>query len=618
MSAVWTVAAREIRARQIVLIAALVVAALPFAVGAANGPDSQETLALLLCLSFPFAVALGVGASMLSREVGERRLGFYFSRPISTKALWAGKVLAAVAVVLAAFACLMASFLASVPVRHVSPDSGSDRIIGIAFLALLTVFAMAVGHAAASMYRARSPWLVADIVLAVVCGTGFVLVVQAILEAGAFLPALRSGPRLPLVIGACVVALLGGAAAQLAVGRTDARRGHVALSVTVWASLFVILAAFATWQRWVLGASPAQAGGVGFPLVVSPAGEGIFFRGLTGRAGFVPFYLMDAGTGSFLRIPPDSEPLPTFAADGRSAAWVSVPELWEGDSRRRLSVVRLGDGVRLAARAPLGGARWWNSVLALHPDGQHAVIAGFEDVGLIDLDTAQVGASVPRARVTAADILADGRVRLFSTTTERSGGTALSVAVWSPHDGTIAETLRVPHAALLTRRGDVAVAATAQREKAILDLATGAERRVAGDAVDAMPRALVLADGRLALGMGDELRITDSAGTTLTRVALPAKVQVSALHEPEPGRLAVGLWSPILSNRGTLFVDAGTGAVLREERGLLPAGAQSRAGTQPEPGSLASRLFTNEDGALVALQPGGAHRVIVAAPGGGE
>lgn len=612
MSAVWTVAAREIRARRMVLVAALIVAALlsfSFAALVRSGATKgdQALIALLFCTSFPVAIALGVGASMMSRELGERRLGFYFSRPIPALHLWAGKLLAAAAVVLIAFACVQASLFFST-----MDLAGYFQVLRVASPLLL--FVMAIGHVVTSMYRARSPWFVADIVLAAASVGLFGRLVWTVVEAGAFLT-LR--PRLPFVLAAGVLALMGATAAQLAVGRTDVRRAHLALSVTAWISIFVILGGFAAWQRWLLGGAPTQAGGAGYPLIASPSGESIFFRGLIGRAGFRPYFVMSARSGAFLRISPETFPMATFSADGHAAAWVSVPEPWEADYRPRLSVVRLGDGVKLVARKSMEHAVRWHTVLTLHPDGRQAVIAGDGSVGLIDLDTARVGASVARPQVVAADVLADGRIRLFHTTSERAAASALAVAVWSPSDGSVVETLRVPGAALLTRRGDIAVVATGLREKAILDLAAGTEHRVAGVHADPLPRALVLANGRLALSMGPEVRIIDAAGATLAVVPLPAKSQASALREPEPGQLAVGVWSLLLSERGTLFVDAGRGAVLREEPGLLPAGAQG-PGAQAEPGSLASRLFTNEDGGLVALEPGGRRRVILAAAGGGE
>ena len=626
MSAVWTVAAREFRARRILLVAVLVVAVLPFAarvLGRDRAPDLQELIALLLCTSFPFAIALGVGASMFSRDLGERKLGFYFSRPIPTLHLWSGKLMGAVAVILIAFACMQVSILASIPDRHLPRGAeelaGYFRILGAGVLLLL--FTMAIGNVVTSMYRARSRWFVADIVLAAASVAAFAIIVRTTVEAGAVFALVRhphepSGARAAeFVLAALVVALLGASAVQLAVGRSDARRAHAALSVTVWVSAFLILGGFAAWQRWLLAVAPAQTGADGDSLIAPPAGEGLFFRGHTGRVGFRPFFFMDASSGAFLRISPEARPVPTFSADGRSAAWVAMPEPWEPDHRPHLWVVRLGDGVRLAARTPMDDAMRWHGVLALHPDGRQAVIAGFGVAGLVDLDTARVSASVAQPWVAAADVLPDGRIRLFRLTPDSP---AVAVSLWSPSDGSVEETLRVPRAHLLTRRGDVAVVVLGvvggARERVILDLARGTEQRLAGGA----SRALVLANGRIAFSMGTEVHITDAAGATLVVVRMPAKSQASALREPEPGQLAVGLWSELLSERGTLFVDAETGAVLRKEPGLLPAGPQSETWAQAKPGSLASRLFRNEDDALIALEPGGGRRVIVAAAGSGE
>ena len=307
--------------------------------------------------------------------------------------------------------------------------------------------------------------------------------------------------------------------------------------------------------------------------------------------------------------------MPTFSTDGRIAAWISIPELWEPDYRSRLVSARLGEGGWHAKRTPIEGTARWHTLLALHPDGRQALISNFQAVAIVDLATARAEKSIAVPKAVAADFLPDGRVRLFHRTPDHA---VLAVALWSPRDGAVTETLRIPGAVLLTRRGDVAVVAVGLREKAILDLASGTVHRIAGDDPDSLPQALVLADGRIALGMGREIRITDATGRTTARVPVPPKTQVSALREPEPGRLAVGVWSLVFSKRGTLFVDADTGAVSREEPGLLPAGAQSESRPQPAPGSVASRLFTDEEGALLALEPGARRRVLVAAAGSGE
>ena len=612
MSAVWTVAAREIRARRMLLTASLVVAALPFVARVLGGPlgrDLQELTALFLCTSFPFAVALGVGASVVSRELAERRLGFYFSRPISSWALWAGKVLGGAAVILASFVLTQAAIQLTITVVPGTFDPRLTRVFS--FVLLLLFLVMALAHVATSMYRARSGWLLLDFVMAAAAMAAVAAILHSAMEAGAFLD-LR--PWLPLVAAAAAAALFGAAGAQIAVGRTDARRAHRALSAVTWGSLLVILGVFGALARWVVSPPPSQTGGAGYPLVAAPAGDGLFFRGLAGRAGFRPYFLMAAGSGSFIRVSPEISLLPTFSADGKLAAWISIPEPWEEDHRPRLSVVRVGRTVELLARTPMDDGLRWHTVLAIHPDGRKAVVAGDLATAIVDLQTARVVGSVPLAQAMAADVLPDGRARVFRSIPS-PGGAVLAVAVWSPADNSVVETARIPHGALLTRRGDVAVVAVGPREKAILDLATGREQRVAGDAPDTLPRALVLGDGHVALTMGGEVRITDAGGATLAVVPLPPKSQAAALRETEPGRLAVGVWSVVLSQKGTLFVDAATGAILREDPGLMPAGLQSGPWPQPAPGSMAARLFTDDEGRLVSLEPGDQRRVVIAGAG---
>jgi hypothetical protein len=612
MSAVWTVAAREIRARRILLVAIPIVTALPFAVAAVGGVASepvQGVLALLLCAPFPYAVALGLGASLFSQELGDRRLGFYFARPISAGALWAGKVIAALTLVFLALLCAQLPIVWAVPAGFLG--QGSTYWTFFSAMAVLAVLVLAASNAVASLYRSRSPWFLLDVVVGAALLAAFATLVRAILEAGAFLT-LRANLRW---IGAAAAAvMLAAALAQLALGRTDPRRGHAALAIVLFAPLGLAVGSFAAWQHWLLSCPPEQAGGAGYPLVMSPSGDGLFFRGLVGRAGFRPYYLAHAGGGSYLRLSPESEITPTFSPDGRVAAWISLPEPWEADYRARLSVARLDPVVVLSSRTPLEAQARWRAVLAVDPEGGQAILAGDAAVGIVDLRSVKVGATSPVPRAIAAQFLAGGRIRVFSSAPEGGGGATTVISIWSPRDGTVSEAARIPRSVLLTRRGDIAVLSTGQTEKTIVDLAHGTQVRLASTR-DPLPRALVLADGRVALGMVNEVRITNTAGASLVRVPLPGKSQVSALRESEGGRLSVGLWSALLSKRGTLFVDTATGDVLGEEPGLLPAATQSTAGTQAEPGSLASRLFTNEDGVLIALEPGGGRRVIVPVAG---
>ena len=166
---------------------------------------------------------------------------------------------------------------------------------------------------------------------------------------------------------------------------------------------------------------------------------------------------------------------------------------------------------------------------------------------------------------------------------------------------------------LLARRGDLAVVATGVHEKTLVDCASGAVRRLDSAAPDFPGAALVLSSGAVALSLGEEVRVVARGGETLARVPIEAGARVYALREPAPGELAIGLWTLSLERRRTLILDAASGAPRREEKGLLPAGSRlAGKGQAPEPGSLASRLFTDLGGGLVALEADGRRREIVA------
>src|SRR5688572_31008663 len=112
MNAALAIARREVRERRSLLAAALILGLLPVALKRllpVPADDIGELLSILLYLAFPTAVALAVGASIVGRDVVERRLGFYFSRPLSAGALWGGKFLGGALLVTAAYlACGLA------------------------------------------------------------------------------------------------------------------------------------------------------------------------------------------------------------------------------------------------------------------------------------------------------------------------------------------------------------------------------------------------------------------------------------------------------------------------------------------------------------------------------
>lgn len=116
----------------------------------APGRDVGEMLALVLFLAFPAASALAVGGSLIGRDLAERRLSFYFSRPLAAGSLWAGKFLGGAALVVASFVCCILPLA-----RSLAPAPGALVAWALALLGL-----MGLAHVASTMYRSGSRLLV--------------------------------------------------------------------------------------------------------------------------------------------------------------------------------------------------------------------------------------------------------------------------------------------------------------------------------------------------------------------------------------------------------------------------------------------------------------------------
>jgi hypothetical protein len=623
VSAVLGIARQEVSTRRFLLAAAAALSLLAWILRAVLPPgwsrELGQSLALVLFLAFPIAAAIAVGSSLVGRDLAEGRLSFYFSRPLSAGALWAGKFLGGAILVAGAFLCCY------LPLA-LSGDGIGRGAVGIWLLALVGL--MGFAHTISSMYRSGSRLFALDLSLGAVVLTVIVVQVRHLAFAGAG-HVLLTTAALPFDLAVAAAVLLAAAAAQLAYGRADARRGHVALSATVWTLALVAVAAFALWSRWVLGVTPAEVSGVRYPLLVAPSGSALLFKGAPerGRAGFSPVFLMDGESGSYVRLAPERVTLPAFTADGSAAVWVAPAVSWwwyvapdpahpfPGAEARRaaLAVARLGLGTPVVEERALEPPDA-ELALALDGDGQRVLLSGRAGVSLVDVASGRPVAEAPLSNIWAADFLPGGTVRFYQTPRDGSEP-AFVVLDWTPKDGKRVERARVPvdpRVFLLARRGDLVVVSNGMRGKAIIDTTSGAVRRLDSAAADFPGAALVLSSGLVALSLGEEVRVVTRGGETVARLALEPGSLAYALREPTPGELAVGLWTFSSDRRRTVFVDAATGAVRRVEQGLLPAGVRYGVmNTQPEPGSFASRLFEDIGGDLVTLEPDGRKRRIV-------
>ncbi|HEX6640416.1 MAG TPA: hypothetical protein VF215_04855, partial [Thermoanaerobaculia bacterium] len=109
---------------------------------------------------------------------------------------------------------------------------------------------------------------------------------------------------------------------QLARGRIDPQRNHVALSMVIWGAVAIVLAASAAYVSWVI-APPPDSVTVVFGLDQTPTGEWVYLGGAAPDRGSIAVsYLIDTKTGERERLPLMPLSRVHFSADGRVAAWI--------------------------------------------------------------------------------------------------------------------------------------------------------------------------------------------------------------------------------------------------------------------------------------------------------
>ncbi len=332
--------AREIRERRATFLAALVAGL--FAFPLAWAVQENSGFAFRECLSataYPiaaflgFGLAAGLGATIIGRDLTEGRLGFFLSKPVSSLGLWAGKMCAAWALVVGSVGLvLLPSVLAGAGTPPLERPSNPWYLLNIggpnlsdiwlaAAAAVLLLIVVAVSHALGVMFRSRSPLVLLDGILA----AGFIWAVVAMLrhlmEGGAWL-------AVPTVVLAAVVlvllALLVAGAAQVALGRTDPKRGHKALSAVLWIVLAaggVSLFAYSWSTAYLKPQDLGRVSGVQAPL----DGDWLIVGGQTPGHGayFYSTFLLNGSTGDWRRLSPDLwNQRPLLSPDGLRCIWV--------------------------------------------------------------------------------------------------------------------------------------------------------------------------------------------------------------------------------------------------------------------------------------------------------
>lgn len=333
MSAFWSVMKREIEERRTLLFGALVLSLFPFGFALLPGTTQQDAahyrlqFAALVATIAAAATAVAVGGSAIARDLAERRLSFYFERPISNWAIWGGKTAAAGALSVAVGAVILLPSVLT-RLRQLWEAPAPLWLLPVAAICLFALIGLV--HLLSVSARIRSYWLLLDI-----AGIGMVswIASQArapLVRAGIpGMDALRAGiPGLlelrPTVLNGGYLALAGllalaalvGGRIQISTARTDPRRGHRVLSLTFWGAALAVALGFLGFSHWVLAVEPGDLAKIE-TVTAAPDGPWVFLTGpARHRPGLPLFFLFDTATGRSFQIAADGVRVGAFETQG--------------------------------------------------------------------------------------------------------------------------------------------------------------------------------------------------------------------------------------------------------------------------------------------------------------
>ncbi|HKD11924.1 MAG TPA: WD40 repeat domain-containing protein [Thermoanaerobaculia bacterium] len=629
MKGLFAVAWREIVERRMVLLAAALLGLLVFLVplfpGAARYGASQARLftAGFSAATFCAFVAFLLGGSTIGRDLTERRLGFYFSRPIAEGAIWGGKFLG-IWVLVAASALALVLPVGLADFASWWPAAGAWRTAQIALLfAAAVLFALALGSVVGASLRERSVWTLADLAMLGLLALGLAAILFPLFQADA--PALTTRVAGGLAVGISLSLLLA-SFAQVAVGRVDQRRGTRARFAVLWGVLVLVAVGCLGSVRWLVSPVPEDLTSASV-RDITPRGNWIVLRGRARhRVDLTASFFYDVASGHFVRPPLRGNGGMVLSEDGSTGAWSESCAL-DGSRQCAIWVCRLeGHGSR-PRRLPLEASI---SDLRLSQQGRRLAVAGPDTISVFDVSSggllAGTASESEQGKVLRFAFVSEDVLRLYrfgprfgppveaDSESSRAGTLAiedLHVVERSVTRASRIEGLGWPFSVGFDDRHGRVVVWEKEGSVALFDASSGARIANLGQrSWDEVSRAFLF-DGRLVLaettGGAGRLQLFRQDGTLAQVFELGPAGFVQIGGEPQPGVLALSISrnpKEVWAAADSFLLDLRSGSLAKVAAHASPVAARLRWRLPYiEPGSAAARLFARPDGTLLLWDP---------------
>lgn len=511
------VISRELIERKLIFAGALMIGMMVLAsplLPIKHGGRAIETIteaAVILSLGWAAATAAASGASVFGRELAERRMGFYFGKPISGWSIWGGKMVGAFLLT------VLSGLLVIVPATmfggglFMLAKAGSGWDLGEfawGFTAAL-IIAMSIGHVASIALRSRSKWVALDV---------FGIMIVAFILWGALQPiaAVRAKELFWTLLGVLLfvagIAFIVAGAVGVLLGRVDIRLVHRATSITLIGILGVTALAFAGYSLWVRSAEPDDL--THFDLkAISSSGNWFAFDGRSkGRGDYVSAFVMNRQNGEWFRIPPQRHMgILDFSKDGRSMVWGEFTNPTSNLAAIHFADLGSGKGVSKGMHVSLNPTLRFSSGPVLSPDGSRMALINDGVLSVYATSTRQSLATLkmPAARGVNYFVFVTNDLLRIHLTHEFKNEIGESDWKTTMYEFIVSsKTLnRLGEAdirfGIVNAEGDRVIGYRRERERVIVDGRTGQFISTIGRNL----RARWLSDGRIALIREDEGRV---------------------------------------------------------------------------------------------------------------